>query len=115
MRRKLLVVSAHIRSRLLGAVVLAAILLLPSFAGQAPPRVGASVTTVSTDPLRTGWDRDEPGLGPGSVTDGGFGQLFRTPVDGQVYAQPVVWGDVVLVATEQNQVYGIDALSGAVR
>ncbi|WP_416977681.1 PQQ-binding-like beta-propeller repeat protein [Streptomyces sp. T028] len=74
----------------------------------------ADVTTVSTDTYRTGWDSDEPGLAPDQVSSSDFGQRFSTAVDGQVYAQPLVVGKTVVVATENNKVYGLDSATGAV-
>ena len=41
----------------------------------------ADITTISVDNLRTGWDPNEPGLGPSAVSASDFGQLFST--DGQ--------------------------------
>ncbi|MFF8602437.1 choice-of-anchor D domain-containing protein [Streptomyces sp. NPDC015232] len=78
------------------------------------PRVAADQTTISHDTFRTGWDRDEPGLAPDQVSSSDFGQQFSTTVDGQVYAQPVVVGSTVVVATENNKVYGLDAASGKI-
>jgi hypothetical protein len=79
----------------------------------------ADETTTSQDNLRTGWDPDEPELTPANVsgrTPGyTFGQVFRTAVTGQVYAQPLVIGSTVIVATEQDDVYGLDASTGAVQ
>ncbi|MEU7016042.1 choice-of-anchor D domain-containing protein [Streptomyces sp. NPDC046385] len=75
----------------------------------------ADQTTVSHDDFRTGWDQDEPGLAPEQVSSSDFGQQFSTAVDGQVYAQPLVVGGTLVVATENNKVYGLDAASGAVR
>jgi hypothetical protein len=49
------------------------------------------------------------------VVSGNFGQLFATHVVGQVYAQPLVVGGTVLVSTEDDWVYGLDAVSGAIR
>ena len=76
-------------------------------------------TTTSQNNLRTGWDPDEPELTPANVsgrTPGyTFGQVFRTAVTGQVYAQPLVVGSTVIVATEQDDVYGLDASTGAVQ
>jgi putative pyrroloquinoline-quinone binding quinoprotein/ASPM-SPD-2-Hydin domain-containing protein/putative pyrroloquinoline-quinone-binding quinoprotein len=78
----------------------------------------ADEVTVSQNNLRTGWDPDEPGLAP--VSDGGpvgsatFGQLFETRLNGEIYAQPIVVGDTVIVATETNHVYGVNAATGAV-
>lgn len=74
----------------------------------------ADQTTISQDNLRTGWDRDEPGLAPDQVSSSDFGQQFSTTVDGQVYAQPLVVGSTLVAATENNKAYGIDAATGAV-
>src|SRR3954447_2417708 len=59
---------------------------------------------ASQDTLRTGWDRQEPTLTPAGVTSSNFGQLFATQVNGQVYAQPLVIGDTVVVSTENDWV-----------
>ncbi|MFI8961735.1 choice-of-anchor D domain-containing protein [Streptomyces sp. NPDC053493] len=92
----------------------------PTPTSVSPPRDGraaaaaADQTTLSHDDLRTGWDRNEPGLAPDQVSSSDFGQQFSTTVDGQVYAQPLVVGGTLVVATENNKVYGINAASGAV-
>ena len=70
--------------------------------------------TVSQDNLRTGWDPNEPSLTPTVVGGGSFGQIFSTAVNGQVYAQPIVAGSTVIVATENDWVYGINATTGAI-
>ncbi|QXG74425.1 choice-of-anchor D domain-containing protein [Modestobacter sp. L9-4] len=75
----------------------------------------ADVTTVAVDDLRTGWDAVEPGLAPSTVESAAFGQLFSTPVDGQVYAHPLVIDGTVVAATENNHVYGLDGVTGAQR
>jgi len=82
----------------------------------------ADETTVSQNQLRDGWDPNEPGLSPATVSGGSFGQLFKTPVDGQVYAQPLVIdnpgptpGTTVIAATENDTVYSIDGATGAVK
>jgi hypothetical protein len=64
--------------------------------------------TASQDSLRTGWDPNEPGLSPSVVHGASFGQVFRTAVNGQVYAQPLVIGSTVVVATENDWVYGAE-------
>ncbi|WP_426404766.1 choice-of-anchor D domain-containing protein [Streptomyces sp. R-07] len=79
-----------------------------------PGAPAADQTTISHDDLRTGWDRDEPGLAPEQVSSPDFGQQFSTTVDGQVYAQPLVVGRTLVAATENNKVYGIDAATGAI-
>ncbi|WP_052226461.1 choice-of-anchor D domain-containing protein [Microbacterium mangrovi] len=89
-------------------VVLAGVLT-----GTAPSR--AVDETVSHDALRTGWDSNEPRLTPTDVTASDFGKLFATQVSGQIYAQPVVSHGVLLVATENDQVSGLDPVTGAVK
>jgi hypothetical protein len=71
-------------------------------------------TTASMDNLRTGWDPGEPGLSPAVVHGPDFGEVFSTAVNGQVYAQPLVVGSTVIVATENNWVYGLNAGTGAI-
>jgi outer membrane protein assembly factor BamB len=83
--------------------------------GTAATAARANDVTASQDALRTGWDPSEAGLDPGIVRGGTFQQLFRVAVDGQVYAQPVVVNGTVIVATENNNVYGLDAVTGAVQ
>ena len=75
----------------------------------------ADVTTVAVDSFRTGWDRDEPKLTPSDVGAPDFGQLFTTQVEGQVYAQPVLAKNTLLVVTEKDKAYGLDPGSGAIR
>jgi hypothetical protein len=75
----------------------------------------ADVGTIAHDLLRTGWDSNETALSPTSVASSNFGKLFSTAVDGQVYAQPLVVGGTVIVATENNNVYGLDGGTGAVK
>jgi PQQ-like domain len=71
-------------------------------------------TTASDNDLRTGWDPDEPTLTPAAVSGGSFGRVFKTPVQGQVYAQPLVVGNTLIVATEEDWVYGLNATTGAI-
>ena len=109
----------------IGLVVAAA--LLPAVtsqasASQAPASQAASPrtdeTTISQGNLRTNWDLAEPTLTPGNVSGQAqgyqFGQVFDTAVTGQVYAQPLVVGSTVIVATEEDYVYGLNAATGAV-
>ncbi|WP_431879610.1 choice-of-anchor D domain-containing protein [Amycolatopsis sacchari] len=83
--------------------------------GGLTPSALADETTAAHNTLRTGWDDDEPGLVPSQVSASDFGQLFSANVDGQVYAQPVVVNGVVVAATENNKVYGLDAATGTQR
>ncbi|SDT82380.1 PQQ-like domain-containing protein [Streptomyces sp. TLI_053] len=91
--------------------------LLTGLALLAPLAVGtarADVTTISFGNDRTAWDRAEPLLDPTEVDRSDFGVRFSTQLDGQVFAQPLVIGDTVVVATETNHVYGVDARSGKI-
>ncbi|MDO8210900.1 choice-of-anchor D domain-containing protein [Conexibacter sp. CPCC 206217] len=75
----------------------------------------APLPTNAADALRTGWYPNQPGLAPATVSSSQFGRLFKVPVDGQVYAQPLVFQNTLLIATEDNNVYGLDPATGAQR
>jgi hypothetical protein len=88
--------------------------LLPVVGGVVPGTTGLALAddnTVSQNPLRTGWDSSEPNMGPSAVPS--FVQRWNTAVDGSVYAQPLVVGSTVIVATDSDWVYGLDAGTGA--
>ena len=92
--------------------MLAVVLVL---VGSIAPAALADDATAAKNTLRTGWDDNEPGLVPSQVSATDFGQMFSASVDGQVSAQPVVGNGVVVVATENNKVYGLDPVSGVQR
>lgn len=74
--------------------------------------VAAEVTNAGDD-LRTGWYPDEGVLTPNIVSGNTFGQLWSHPVTGQVYAQPLLApSGILVVATEENNVYGLDPSTG---
>ena len=81
----------------------------------APKVAGADVLTIDNHLTRDGWDPNEPALSPSTIGNGSFGRLFSTPIAGEVYAQPVVVGSTVIVATEHDMVYGIDAITGVIQ
>jgi len=116
------VVRFAIGCRKFAAITVPAVVLAGTvaFATGALPRspvaaARADEITASQNNLRDGWDPNEPGLSPSVLTSGSFGQLFSTSVNGQVYAQPVIAGDTVVVATENNYVYGLNRLTGVVQ
>ncbi|KUN86206.1 choice-of-anchor D domain-containing protein [Streptomyces griseoruber] len=99
---------------LVTACLLTGTLSAPALAAPDDRRArAADVTTVSRDTYRTGWDDNEPGLAPDQVASSDFGQQFSATVDGQVYAQPLVVGRTLVVATENNKVYGLNSATGA--
>jgi hypothetical protein len=78
--------------------------------------------TVSYDNTRTGLDPNEAALSPGAVSSSDFGTVFKTALPkpagaaaNQIYAQPIVAGGMLVVATEENQVHGLDPVTGTVR
>jgi hypothetical protein len=86
-----------------------------------------SMTTYHYDNSSTGQNLLESQLTPSNVNATTFGKLFTTPVDGQVYAQPLYLSNVnvtggsslglhnvAYVATEHDSLYAIDTNSGAV-
>jgi outer membrane protein assembly factor BamB len=65
-------------------------------------------TTYRHDAARTGIDPDSAN----PVTPS---RAWQTPpLDGEVYAQPLVYGPYVYVATENDTIYELDAVTGAV-
>src|ERR1700677_732418 len=83
-----------------------------------PPVLGPSVTTWQFDNERSGLNAQETALTPQTVTPQTFGKLFSYPVDGYVYAQPLLVScltinggthDVVFLATENDSIYAFDA------
>lgn len=98
--------------RLILTAAIAATLTVPAvLSGTAK----ASEITIDHNSARNGWDSGEPGLAPSVVRGSTFGKLFATTVAGQVYAQPLVVGNTVVVATEEDNVYGLDAQTGAIQ
>lgn len=82
-----------------------------------------SATTYHYDNARTGWDPNEQILNTSNVNAAHFGLKFSVPLDGEVYAEPLYVPQVAMsggvhnllvAATENATVYGIDADSGAV-
>jgi hypothetical protein len=85
------------------------------------PRVllSVNVTTYHYDNARDGANTDETVLTPSNVNQSTFGKVASFPVDGQIYAQPLVMTNVavsgqgthnvVYVATENDTVYAFDA------
>jgi hypothetical protein len=76
---------------------------------------------ASQNQLRNGWDSTETAMGPSVVpsfvqrwNDTTLGETATggQTVSGAVYAQPLVVGSTVIVATETDQVYGLDAGTG---
>ena len=65
--------------------------------------------TYHADPTRSGED----------TADGGFDGVTRAwtsaPLDGELYAQPILDGTTVVVATENDTLYGFDAAYGGMR
>ncbi len=80
-----------------------------------------SVLTQHNDNSRAGLNTNETTLNTSNVNTTTFGRLFTLPVDDEVYAQPLVVGNVeitsglhnvVFIATVNNSVYAFDGTSG---
>ena len=75
---------------------------------------GGQVATNRGNNSRDGWYPNQPGLSPQAVGSSGFGQLFATQLNGQIYAQPLLVGNVLFVATETDWVYGLSPVTGVI-
>lgn len=93
--------------------------LLTIFVFAAALTAQTNVLTGNYDNFRTNANLSERVLRPSTVAPGLFGRLYSLPVDGQVYAQPLVmrgvevpgYGarDLLIVATARNTVFAFDA------
>src|SRR3954453_21746316 len=101
------------RSRVAATRTLAC--LLAGLALALPGAASAAMTTAANDSARTGWYPDQPQLNPANVGAGQVRQAFSTPVQGQVYSQPLVANNTLLVTTQDNWIYGLDPATGAQR
>jgi hypothetical protein len=89
------------RTGLLIVVVLALVL------GATPAFAGSSWPVYHGNAQRTGNDTSEPSLNP-------LHQAWAAPLDGNVYAQPVVFAGRVYAATENDTIFALDAHNGRV-
>ncbi len=94
-----------------------AILTVTNATGQ-----GFDIPTWHVDNDRSGLNSQETTLTPANVNSSSFGKLFSIPVDGYVYASPLLLSNltingalhnVLFVATEYDSVYAFDADTGA--
>ena len=93
--------------------------------------LATNITQYHVDSQSTGANLTETQLTPSNVNAADFGQLYNTPVDGQVYAEPLVltnvtitagpntvgtpgtYNSVVFVATQHDSLYAINAANGS--
>ena len=82
-------------------------------AGHSPKTVMGSTgawTTYHHDNAHTGYDPSAPTLGTVQVTPG----WVNTTLDGEIYAEPLIFNGVVYAATLNNTVYALNQATGAV-
>jgi outer membrane protein assembly factor BamB len=101
--------------------------LLAACSSAAPPQPAASPTpTATADPPPTSavpvagadWttyhhDSARTGTATGLAPLGALSTAWQAKLDGAVYGQPLVVGDTLLAATENDTVYGLNANTGA--
>ena len=95
-----------------GALLAAACLLALSLFGGRPAvpaqAAGGAWTTFMFDNARDGHSTADPAFGT-------VGPAWTSPgLNGQIYAEPLVYGGVVYVATENDQLYALNQANGAI-
>lgn len=99
-----------------------ALLLLVVTACSGPARTAgtqAPTTHVSVGAAGADWPTyhrvgSRSGYSPDAHSVEGLGVAWRSHLDGAVYGQPLVVGDRVLVATENDTLYGLNRRTGAI-
>lgn len=84
-------------------------------AAPSAPGASGSAAGASTDWPTYHHDNARTGVAGGFGTVTRVSSAWRATLDGAVYGQPLVVGGLVLAATENDTVYGLDAASGKVR
>ena len=91
------------------AVILICLAAAGTFAGAAPlasaPAGEVELLTFHGDVARTGWTAAERTLTPAALRAGAFGRLWAAPVEGEVFAEPLVARNVPVRGTAQTVVY----------
>jgi len=91
---------------------------LPSPGSAATP--SASAASSQGSPASAGWyqyhgNGARTGTVAGLLAAGRLAVAWRAALGGAVYGQPLVVGTTVIAATEQDEIYGLDLATGAVR
>jgi outer membrane protein assembly factor BamB len=80
----------------------------PPATAHSPPAAATDWPVYHLNAARTGSAPGLPGAGP-------LGIAWTRKLDGAVYGQPLIIGGLVIAATENDSVYGLDRASGAIR
>jgi polyvinyl alcohol dehydrogenase (cytochrome) len=84
-----------------------------------PPPITATSTSAAATPLTAAWptyhhDNARTGVAADLAPVGSLKQAWTAKLDGAVYGQPLVVGDMILAASENDTVYALNQDSGAV-
>ncbi|HEY8863380.1 MAG TPA: PQQ-binding-like beta-propeller repeat protein [Candidatus Dormibacteraeota bacterium] len=81
-----------------------------------PPRAsaGGSPSALAADWTEYHQNSGRAGVGPSAPALSSPGVAWKAPLDGDVYASPLIVAGHVLAATENNTAYSLDLFSGAV-
>jgi len=118
MRKRLMGLTLFPGGVLLGVLLLAA---LPAAMPAPSASDSGGILMFHGDLARTGWNAAERTLTPATARPGSLRKQWASPVQGEIYAEPLVVPGVpvrggprtvVYIATERNLVYALDAADG---
>lgn len=108
-------------SRFPGIILLIAFALAATVPAPPAPSNEGGILMFHGDPGRTGWNAAEQTLTPATARPGSLRKVWTAPVDGEIYAEPLVVSGVlvrgsartlVYVVTERDAAYALDAADG---
>jgi outer membrane protein assembly factor BamB len=107
--------SGHLRSVGIALVVVGLLGAAPASAREGSPAANPGATTAAVDWPTYHHDNARTGYVPDLPDPRKLNRVWAADLDGAVYAEPLVVDNRVLVATEGNTLYSLDAATGKIQ